>query len=85
MKILQIVNHKNFYDFLFCLLTLNCINNFFFLACLPNQFRCASGQCVMKSRRCNGYQDCKDYSDERNCSGKLLNQYYYYYTLMHLN
>ncbi|XP_065835527.1 low-density lipoprotein receptor-related protein 2-like [Oscarella lobularis] len=32
-----------------------------------DQFRCANGRCIAQVERCNGYDDCWDYSDERNC------------------
>uniref|UniRef100_A0A182IR31 Uncharacterized protein n=1 Tax=Anopheles atroparvus TaxID=41427 RepID=A0A182IR31_ANOAO len=31
------------------------------------EFRCESGECLAKSKRCNGHIDCADQSDEQNC------------------
>jgi len=33
-----------------------------------NQFRCANGQCIRRSFRCDGDRDCEDNSDEVNCT-----------------
>uniref|UniRef100_A0A8C9P8W0 Low-density lipoprotein receptor-related protein 5 n=1 Tax=Spermophilus dauricus TaxID=99837 RepID=A0A8C9P8W0_SPEDA len=35
--------------------------------CLPNQFRCASGQCVLIKQQCDSFPDCMDGSDELMC------------------
>lgn len=35
--------------------------------CLPNQFRCASGQCVLIKQQCDSFPDCIDGSDELMC------------------
>lgn len=35
--------------------------------CLPNQFRCASGQCVLIKQQCDSFPDCVDGSDELMC------------------
>ena len=32
--------------------------------CLPYQFRCSSGQCILPSWECDKTRDCKDGSDE---------------------
>uniref|UniRef100_A0A3Q3RTA1 EGF-like domain-containing protein n=1 Tax=Mastacembelus armatus TaxID=205130 RepID=A0A3Q3RTA1_9TELE len=38
------------------------------VACVSNQYRCASGQCVSEALRCDGYADCSDHSDEIHCT-----------------
>ncbi|KAB0404642.1 hypothetical protein E2I00_000650 [Balaenoptera physalus] len=38
-----------------------------FSVCLPNQFRCASGQCVLIKQQCDSFPDCVDGSDELMC------------------
>ena len=35
--------------------------------CLPNQFRCASGQCILIKQQCDSFPDCIDGSDELMC------------------
>jgi len=37
-------------------------------ACRKNLFKCDSGECLYQYYRCNGYCNCRDCSDERNCS-----------------
>ena len=43
--------------------------------CGENQFRCANGQCIRASYKCDGDDDCQDWSDETtetcgaNCGG----------------
>ena len=37
----------------------------------PHKFQCGSGECRPISYRCNGYKNCADGSDEKNC-GKLM-------------
>ncbi len=44
--------------------------------CSSYQFKCANGiKCVRSSYKCDGDNDCGDYSDERNCTGKLNKNY----------
>lgn len=37
-------------------------------AACPNQFACASGICISKDLKCDGWNDCGDMSDEVKCS-----------------
>lgn len=39
--------------------------------CLPNQFRCASGQCILIKQQCDSFPDCIDGSDELMCGEQL--------------
>lgn len=41
---------------------------FFNLGCSEGQFRCHSGECVSESARCNGVNECRDNSDEDECT-----------------
>ena len=36
--------------------------------CLPGQFLCGDGKCVDRRAICDGYYDCNDAADERDCS-----------------
>lgn len=36
--------------------------------CTADQFECANGLCIPKSWICDNDNDCKDYSDELNCT-----------------
>lgn len=40
--------------------------------CMPTEFRCKNGQCVMEQQRCNGEYDCSDRTDEYDCVGKVI-------------
>lgn len=33
----------------------------------PGQFACSSGYCIRKEQHCDGWNDCQDMSDEKNC------------------
>ena len=35
--------------------------------CTADEFSCNNGQCIPRQKLCNGYSDCRDLSDERNC------------------
>ncbi|KAK7172083.1 hypothetical protein R3I93_004397 [Phoxinus phoxinus] len=34
----------------------------------PGQFACTSGLCITKQQHCDGWNDCNDMSDEKNCN-----------------
>ena len=38
------------------------------IACAAIGERCANGRCLLPRERCDGVNDCGDYSDETNCS-----------------
>ena len=38
--------------------------------CSYGSFRCQNHRCVDINLRCDGYDQCADGSDEKNCSGK---------------
>lgn len=39
--------------------------------CGPGEFTCARGVCIREVWRCDGDNDCRDWSDETNCTGRL--------------
>ena len=63
-----------YYNILFFLLN-NILQNHkesfkFEVDCLEWQFQCADRKrCIDKRRRCDGYNDCLDHSDELQCKG----------------
>lgn len=38
--------------------------------CGPGEFTCARGVCIRDAWRCDGDNDCRDWSDETNCTGE---------------
>ena len=36
--------------------------------CRQGQFQCGSGECIDERRKCDGRVDCRDQSDETDCS-----------------
>lgn len=38
--------------------------------CKSDEFSCSSGMCIRLSWMCDGDNDCRDWSDEANCTGK---------------
>ena len=38
------------------------------VACREDQFQCQNGRCIRARAVCDGHNDCRDLSDERNCS-----------------
>lgn len=38
--------------------------------CGPAEFTCARGVCIRDAWRCDGDNDCRDWSDEANCTGE---------------
>ena len=46
---------------------------FSFLECDPSHFRCPDeSKCIPHDKKCNGWGDCWDASDEHNCTGNFL-------------
>jgi len=38
------------------------------VACAARGVSCANGRCLLPTERCDGVNNCGDYSDETNCS-----------------
>ncbi|XP_042222801.1 uncharacterized protein LOC121867111 [Homarus americanus] len=47
-----------------------------FSVCNNFEFSCSNGDCILKEQRCNGKNDCTDFSDEDNCEMLVLPQGY---------
>lgn len=41
--------------------------------CAKSDFQCTNGQCVSLDKRCNGFAECKDGSDEFSCGEYFSN------------
>ena len=40
--------------------------------CRADEFQCLDGTCVSQTARCDGRSDCRDRSDETNCTGTIM-------------
>ena len=40
---------------------------FLYTECTPEQYKCTKGNCIHRQYRCNGINDCGDFSDEEMC------------------
>lgn len=50
----------------FC--NINCLSSTAFHSCNTNEFRCNNGRCIFKTWKCDHENDCKDGSDEIDCT-----------------
>jgi len=41
-------------------------------ACREDQFKCDNDRCISAQRVCDGYDSCRDLSDELNCSECMI-------------
>lgn len=46
--------------------------------CRSNEFKCLDGSCVSQTARCDGRSDCRDRSDEYNCTGIIMFPSFYF-------
>ena len=56
--------HNNFFRYLDGLTTYDYMLFVVLAGCLPNEFRCENGVCILTSDVCAGNDDCGDASDE---------------------
>jgi len=49
---------------------------------VETQFRCGSGECKSLCKRCDGQFDCRDSSDEFNCSKLMLHTVIFHLPVM---
>ncbi|XP_038123519.1 suppressor of tumorigenicity 14 protein homolog [Cyprinodon tularosa] len=42
----------------------------------PGEFACNNGMCIAKKLQCNGWNDCGDISDEKNCRRLIIQLFY---------
>lgn len=50
------------------LCNINCLSSTAFHSCNTNEFRCNNGRCIFKTWKCDHENDCKDGSDEIDCT-----------------
>lgn len=49
------------------------------IECGPDQFRCQQGHCIPQDLLCDGWNDCKDGSDETDPKCSMYNLYSYFH------
>lgn len=52
--------------------------------CTENQFQCNDNTCINNMYRCDHHMDCKDGSDEANCSKYLLVEAFLFAVLLYV-